>query len=209
MAFFFIPLMTITLSGLPPDRIPAASGLTNFVRITAGAIGTSISTTLWENRAALHHAQLAEAVNPANPAAQADAGAACRPAGCRTEQALAQINRLVDQQAFMLAANDIFWLSAVLFLLLIPLVWLTRTAAAVAARRRGSRRALIDAAPVPALRLLRRGQRLRQLRCHGVGGAGPAACLDRGDRGRAALVAARVRQRIGGGRLGLRTARHL
>ena len=65
------PAVTITLSGLPPDRIPAASGLTNFVRITAGAFGTSISTTLWENRAALHHAQLAEAVNPGNPAAQA------------------------------------------------------------------------------------------------------------------------------------------
>src|SRR6478752_8435694 len=44
MAFFFIPLMTITMSGLTPDRIPAASGLTNFVRITAGAMGTSIST---------------------------------------------------------------------------------------------------------------------------------------------------------------------
>jgi DHA2 family multidrug resistance protein len=57
MAFFFIPLMTITMSGLSPDRMPAASGLTNFVRITAGAMGTSISTTLWESRAALHHAQ--------------------------------------------------------------------------------------------------------------------------------------------------------
>ena len=34
MAFFFIPLTTITLSGLPPDKIPAASGLTNFARIT-------------------------------------------------------------------------------------------------------------------------------------------------------------------------------
>ena len=76
MAFFFIPLQTITLSGLTPDRMPAASGLSNFVRITAGAIGTSISTTLWENRAALHHAQLAEAVNRGNAAADAGAGAA-------------------------------------------------------------------------------------------------------------------------------------
>ncbi len=43
MAFFFIPLTTITLSGLPPERIPAAAGLSNFVRITAGAMGTSIA----------------------------------------------------------------------------------------------------------------------------------------------------------------------
>ena len=58
MAFFFIPLITLTLSGLPPERVPAASGLSNFVRITAGAVGTSVSTTFWERRATLHHAQL-------------------------------------------------------------------------------------------------------------------------------------------------------
>ena len=46
-------------------------------------------------------------------------------AGLTPDQALAQVNRLVDQQAFMLAANDIFFGSAVLFLALIPLVWLT------------------------------------------------------------------------------------
>ncbi len=45
MAFFFIPLQAIIFSGLTPDRMPAAAGLSNFVRITAGAIGTSIFTT--------------------------------------------------------------------------------------------------------------------------------------------------------------------
>ena len=126
MAFFFIPLVTITLSGLPPDRIPAASGLSNFVRITAGAIGTSIATTLWENRAALHHAQLAESVNAGNRGRGSGDRRAWPAAGLGTEQALAQINRMVDQQAFMLAANDMFYASAVLFLLLIPLVWLSK-----------------------------------------------------------------------------------
>ena len=124
MAFFFIPLLTITISGLTPDRIPAASGLTNFVRITAGAMGTSISTTLWENRATLHHARLAETLTGSNPAAQATLSG-LQASGLSMEQALAQVNRLVDQQAFMMAANDIFYGSAILFLMLIPLVWLT------------------------------------------------------------------------------------
>ncbi|HEX7436913.1 MAG TPA: DHA2 family efflux MFS transporter permease subunit, partial [Caldimonas sp.] len=53
MAFFFIPLQAIIFSGLTPDRMPAAAGLSNFVRITAGAIGTSIFTTAWEDRAVL------------------------------------------------------------------------------------------------------------------------------------------------------------
>lgn len=123
-AFFFIPLVTITLSGLPPERIPAASGLSNFARITAGAFGTSISTTLWENRASLHHAQLAEAVNQGSVATRSTFSALSA-GGMPTDQILALLNRLVDQQAFTMAADDIFWISAVLFLLLIPLVWLS------------------------------------------------------------------------------------
>jgi len=125
MAFFFIPLVTITLSGLTPDRIPAASGLSNFLRITAGAMGTSITTTLWDNRATLHHAQLAETVNQGNNAA-ASAMAGLNANGFSTDQVMGQINRLVDQQSYMLATNDIFYASAVLFLLLIPLVWLAK-----------------------------------------------------------------------------------
>ncbi|MRD47887.1 DHA2 family efflux MFS transporter permease subunit [Caenimonas koreensis] len=124
MAFFFIPLMTITMSGLPPERMPAASGLTNFVRITAGAMGTSLFTTLWERRAAFHHVHLSEMINPGSIAAQSTI-AGLTSSGLTNEQALAQINRIVDQQSFMLAANDIFYMSAVLFLLLIPFVWLT------------------------------------------------------------------------------------
>ncbi|MFT4268140.1 MAG: DHA2 family efflux MFS transporter permease subunit [Xenophilus sp.] len=127
MAFFFIPLVTITLSGLPPERIPAASGLSNFARIMAGAMGTSIATTLWENRATLHHAQLAEAVNQGSSAATGAIGM-LGGAGLGADQVLAQINRLVDQQAFMLATSDLFYASALLFLLLIPVIWLSRPA---------------------------------------------------------------------------------
>ena len=125
MAFFFIPLVTITLSGLTPDRIPAASGLSNFLRITAGAMGTSITTTLWDNRATLHHTQLAETINQGNNAATS-AMSGLNASGFSTDQVLGQINRIVDQQAYMLATNDIFYASAILFLLLIPLVWLAR-----------------------------------------------------------------------------------
>ena len=47
-------------------------------------------------------------------------------AGLTPEQALGSINRLVDQQADMLAANDVFYASAVVFLLLIPVVFLAK-----------------------------------------------------------------------------------
>ncbi|HSY28812.1 MAG TPA: DHA2 family efflux MFS transporter permease subunit, partial [Burkholderiaceae bacterium] len=68
MAMFFIPLTSIILSGQPPEKIPAAAGLSNFVRIMCGGIGTSITSTIWENRTTLHHAQLAEHTGIQNPA---------------------------------------------------------------------------------------------------------------------------------------------
>jgi DHA2 family multidrug resistance protein len=125
MAFFFIPLTTLTLAGLPPERIPAAAGLSNFVRITAGAMGTSIATTLWDSRAAMHHAHLAEPLTPGSPALTQALGG-LQQAGLSPEQALFQVNRLMDQQAYTRAADDIFLASALIFLGLIALIWLTR-----------------------------------------------------------------------------------
>jgi MFS transporter, DHA2 family, multidrug resistance protein len=125
MAFFFIPLTTIVLSGLPPSRIAAAAGLSNFVRITAGAMGTSISSTLWENRATLHHAHLTETL-PAGSAGLEAALNTLQHAGLSLAQATGQLNRLIDQQAFTMAADDIFVASSVLFLVLIGLIWLTK-----------------------------------------------------------------------------------
>jgi len=87
-------------------------------------MGTSISTTMWESRAALHHSQLAEAVNPGSNVATSTLSNLAA-GGLSPDQALAQVNRLVDQQAFTMAATDLFWLSAALFVALIPLVWLS------------------------------------------------------------------------------------
>ncbi|MBS0335526.1 MAG: DHA2 family efflux MFS transporter permease subunit [Proteobacteria bacterium] len=125
MAFFFIPLIGLTLSGLKPGEIPAASGLSNFVRITAGSFGTSISTTFWANRASVYHAQLAEHITPYDPAA-VEALAKLRALGPNQEQALGMVDQLINQQAYTMAANDIFNACAVLFLCLIAVVWLAR-----------------------------------------------------------------------------------
>ena len=132
MAFFFIPLTTITLSGLPPERIPAAAGLSNFVRITAGAMGVSITTTLWESRAAMHHAHLTETlVQGQGVFAQTLNGLTA--SGLTMPQALAQVNRLIDQQAYTRAVDDIFLASAFLFLTLIATIWLTHRPASASA----------------------------------------------------------------------------
>lgn len=125
LSFFFIPLMSMALQGLSPERIPAASGLFNFARITAGSFGTSITTTLWDRRATLHHTQLVEHLTGSEPASS-QALATLQAGGLGQQQTYGVLNRLVDQQAFMLSANDIFYMSALLFLLLIVVVWFAR-----------------------------------------------------------------------------------
>ena len=131
LATFFVPLVSLSLSGLSADRVPAASGLLQFARITAGSFGTSIVTTLWDRRATLHHSQLVEHLTTASPLTsqtlqnlQAD--------GLGAGQSQGLINRIVDQQAFMVSANDIFYASALLFLALIAVIWLARPVRAAA-----------------------------------------------------------------------------
>jgi DHA2 family multidrug resistance protein len=127
VALFFIPLIGLTLSGLKPHEVPAATGLTNFFRITFGSFGTSIATTLWANRASLHHAQLAEHLTPYDPTA-AQMIANLQASGLAPEQARGMLNQLVDQQAYTFAATDIFNASAVLFIVLAVLVWFAKPA---------------------------------------------------------------------------------
>jgi len=123
VAFMFVPMTTILLSGLGPERIPAATGLSNFFRMTAGAFGTSITTTLWDSRAQLHHAQLAERVSDFS-APSMQIGAQLQTQGLTPEQTLGLMNRLIDVQAYTLAADELFYLAAWLFLFLIGFIWL-------------------------------------------------------------------------------------
>lgn len=125
MATFFVPLTALLLSGLPPERIPAASGLANFVRITCGAMGASVSTTMWERRAAHHHARLTEAISSYNPVAQ-HALDNLNAAGMNAAQAAGAIERQINTQAFTMAAVDFFWLSGSLFLMLVAVLWLAK-----------------------------------------------------------------------------------
>jgi len=125
MAFFFVPLINLALSGLAPERIPAASGLTNFVRITAGAFGTSIFTTLWEDRAAMHHAQLVESINQGSDATSSAIGGLMSQ-GMSHEQALGAINNLIDRQVLTLSASELFYVSAFIFVAMIGVIWFAK-----------------------------------------------------------------------------------
>ncbi|MGC0151358.1 DHA2 family efflux MFS transporter permease subunit [Chromobacterium vaccinii] len=125
VACFFMPLTTITLSGLHPSRIASASSLSNFLRILAGSIGTSITTTMWDRREAQHHAKLTEHVTQYDPASVSWFDAMGRLGlGGSQQHALTQLQ--ITKQGYIMAANEIFWVSGILFVLLIALVWFAK-----------------------------------------------------------------------------------
>ena len=125
MSMFFIPLTSIILSGLRPDKIPAASGLSNFVRIMCGGMGASIMTTLWDSRSTLHHAQMTEHTGSAYPAF-VESVRNLGQLGLPDSGAYAVIERTISVQASTMAATDIFYMAAFMFLGLIAMVWLTK-----------------------------------------------------------------------------------
>jgi DHA2 family multidrug resistance protein len=130
---FFLPLTTLCLSGLPPDRIASAAGLTNFSRILMGGFGTSLSVALWDDRISYHRAMLAEKITPFNPAA-ARALEDIRSSGVGPEGAIKMLDGSIIKQAVMLATNDIFLLGAALFFFLIPFIWLAKKSIAPGGR---------------------------------------------------------------------------
>ena len=124
MATFFLGMLSISLDGIPPERIPSATGLSNFARITAGAFAASLITTAWDRREALHQSRLAEAVGSGVPYQRA--ADTLMHLGMNATQAAAAVSRQLVGQAYLLAANDLFRLSSWLSLALIVLVWFCR-----------------------------------------------------------------------------------
>jgi DHA2 family multidrug resistance protein len=125
-ALFFVPLTAIILSGLAVDKIPAAAGLSNFARVFAGAVGTSLASTGWNDRTIMHHARLVEQSSINNPTFVDAIDSLRTTLGVDTPQALAYFERSLNTQAAMLGLNDIFWLSAVIFIAIVPLIWVTK-----------------------------------------------------------------------------------
>ena len=125
VACFFMPLTTITLSGLPPEKMASASSLFNFLRTLAGSIGTSLTTFIWYNREAVHHTQLTEVINPYNPISQ-QFFQTMESFGLSEEQTASYLAKQITAQGFIIGANEIFLVSAITFISLVVLIWFAK-----------------------------------------------------------------------------------
>jgi len=125
IACFFIPLNQIFLSGLRPDQIASASGLANFCRTLASSVSTAVSVTLWQHRSEFHHASLTEHINQGS-AATTQYLAHLQGLGATGKTGLAVVNQVLTRESMTLAVNDVFYGCAILFILLIPVLWLAK-----------------------------------------------------------------------------------
>ena len=125
LGLFFVSLFTVSFDGFPPHKIPAASGLSNFLRITAGSFATSLTTTYWDRREALHQSRLADTISVYSPTYQQSIAQLHR-LGMNDQTAAAAMTQSLVGQSYLLSSLDLFYLSAWLCVALIPLCLLVR-----------------------------------------------------------------------------------
>jgi DHA2 family multidrug resistance protein len=130
LAFLFVPINTVAYAFVPRTKNNAASGLINLMRNIGGSVGIAAVISLLSHRTQYHQARLTENTS-AGSAAMADAlngashalirhGAAVSQA---SRQAYGLIMNQVLRQSSVLAYIDCFWVLAIVFALMIPLIF--------------------------------------------------------------------------------------
>lgn len=126
VALFFLPLLTLALAHIESKHLTSASGLYNFVRIVmGGGVGTALYVTFWSRRQILHHSNLIETIHPFSPVTH-QAYDMIRASGLEGPPADQFIDHLAVNQAYLLAFNDLMWLSGWMLLLIVPFLWLCK-----------------------------------------------------------------------------------
>ena len=124
---FFIATISILLDSVPPEKIPSASGLSNFARIIAAGFSVSLVTTFWDRREAFHQSHMADLTSGYSPALT-NILSSMQSLGLSDLTAKAAVTRAMTGQAYLLASIDMFTVSAWLCIAAIVIVWLCHKA---------------------------------------------------------------------------------
>ena len=131
MGFLFVPLTTITNSPIPNNEMGNATSLFNLMRNIGASIGIASVTTIQARHAQIHTNVLTRHVDVYNPQAQSliqQLTSAMMARGAdlatATRQAYAAIFGTVQQQASIMAYNDVFAFLTFLFAMMFPLIFL-------------------------------------------------------------------------------------
>ncbi|HTX37279.1 MAG TPA: DHA2 family efflux MFS transporter permease subunit [Bryobacteraceae bacterium] len=138
LAFLFVPISTMAFAFIPKERTNHATGLFNLARNIGGSAGIATVTTLLARRAQFHQSVLVSHMTPYDPMYQealARSASLLQAHGSAAPDAALQAHGLLYgtllRQANMLSFSDAFWVMGVLFLLIVPLMFLMRKAGPV------------------------------------------------------------------------------
>jgi DHA2 family multidrug resistance protein len=133
MAFLFVPISVATVAMVPRDRMNYATGLFNLARNIGGSSGIATVTTLLARRSQMHQQVLTAHLTPYDAAyrnAIAHTTQMLHAHGATMPDAARQAGGLLYggllRQSAMLAFADAFWVMALLFLLIIPFMFLMK-----------------------------------------------------------------------------------
>ncbi len=122
IGFFLTPVISLSLAGLPAEKLASASGLQTAIRMMSGSLIASLAQTFWDNRARFHQTHLAERLS-AFDERSSDTLAVLGSTGLSDVEAWSVIARAHDVQAHMLALNDFFFFSCFAFLGALAILW--------------------------------------------------------------------------------------
>ena len=123
VSLFFMPILQILLSDLQPNEIASGGGLATFLRTLGASFSASWITYMWQHRAILHHAQLAEKITVYDPTSQA---AIATLGQGSTVRAGFVLDQMITQQSYQISFNELFFMLGCVFGALTLIVWLAK-----------------------------------------------------------------------------------
>jgi DHA2 family multidrug resistance protein len=135
MGLLFIPLTTVTNDPIPIHRMGYATSIFNLMRNIGASIGIAMVQSIQTRHEQIHINTLTANVVPSSPQAQGLVngmkGMMMMQGGAdpATAQRMANgvVENMIRQQAAIMAFNDVFWLLAMIFLAMLPLIFLMRS----------------------------------------------------------------------------------
>lgn len=133
LSFLFIPLMAVSMSGIPKEKMGNATSIFNLMRNIGGSFGIASMTTFLARRSQLHQNHLVANIGPGDvqvrralQGMQAWFHLRGFDGYTASRKALAAMYGMVQAHAAMLSFVEAFWIMGVMFLIMLPFILLLR-----------------------------------------------------------------------------------
>jgi MFS transporter, DHA2 family, multidrug resistance protein len=133
LALLFVPLTTVSMATIAPERMGYATSLFNLMRNIGGSIGIAITATILQRQRQTVSAHLGENISVYDSTTQSllaqivnGLTAAGSDVVTATQRAYMILNGMLFRQASMVSFVMLFRLLGIIFLLMIPLVFIMR-----------------------------------------------------------------------------------